>query len=106
MLRSGGLYMNQVQTIGRINPAQEYRIPMTGIEFENGLAKDRFSEWANGEAIAFMSPTPLHQRISAFLNMLLGIYMQALNLGELLYAPCSHVNTPRMAVSGNQSCSL
>lgn len=45
------------------------------------------SEWVAGEVIVFMPPTVLHARILGFVAGLLGWYVEAFGLGEVLQAP-------------------
>ena len=59
-----------------------------GYEEFLALPDDLHAEWVNGEVTIFMPPTTLHQRLVSFLAKILGLYAQALRLGEVLVAPC------------------
>src|SRR3954464_7387959 len=92
--------MNQAQTAEQIEPSDlqqssgEYRVIMTDIEFLKSFNEGKQAEWVDGEAIVFMSPNPRHQRMVAFLNMLLGLYIHVYQLGELIVAPLAMRITP------------
>ncbi len=45
------------------------------------------TEWADGEAIIFMPPITIHQKIADFLSRLLGLYVELLNPGTVISAP-------------------
>ncbi len=66
------------------------RLRRQSLSYEEYLAlpdESRIIEWANGEAIFHMPPTPTHQIISSFIEKLLGYYVDLLGLGLVLDAP-------------------
>jgi Uma2 family endonuclease len=56
-------------------------------EFLAEIDEDQHAEWVNGEAIIFMPPETRHQRIVKFLLVLLDLFVEHFNLGEVLQAP-------------------
>jgi Uma2 family endonuclease len=82
--------MDQLQELERLEQAQtnpEQRIPMNDLEFLQRFDEDTHTEWVDGEAIVFMSPTTRHQRIVNFLHLLIGTFLQIFRYGELFEAP-------------------
>ncbi|MBI4674905.1 MAG: Uma2 family endonuclease [Chloroflexi bacterium] len=67
----------------------EIKFPMTQAEFLAWEDEDIHAEWVNGEVIIFMPATARHQLIASFLNVLLGMYVRLLELGQVLAAPYS-----------------
>lgn len=72
----------------------ELKIPMTAEEFLAWDEEDVHAEWVNGEVTIFMPASTRHQLVVSFLNRLLGLYVQLLNLGEVLTAPYAMRATP------------
>jgi Uma2 family endonuclease len=70
-----------------MSAAGEQRITMSYEEFLEQVDESTHAEWVDGEAIIFMPPTILHQRITMFLSWLLFSYINIFKLGELLSAP-------------------
>ncbi len=66
---------------------EERRLPMTYEEFLACVDEDAHAEWVNGEAIIFMPPKRIHQRIVRFLSRLVSEYIDLFDLGELFVAP-------------------
>ena len=62
----------------------EQRFRMTYEEYRAWVDEDTHSEWVNGEAIVFVPPLVIHQRISQFLASILNWYVRKLNLGEVI----------------------
>lgn len=65
----------------------ESRTPMSYADFLTHLEDSTHAEWVNGEAIIFMPPTTRHQRVVNYLYMLIGLYLQVFQQGELFEAP-------------------
>ena len=66
------------------------RLRRQPLSYEAYLAlpdESRLIEWADGEVIYHMPPTPVHQTIISFLFRLLGNYVDQLELGIVLNAP-------------------
>ncbi len=66
------------------------RLRRQPLSYEAYLAlpdESRLIEWADGEVIYHMPPTPIHQTIISFLFRLLGNYVDQLALGIVLNAP-------------------
>ncbi|MDP9364889.1 MAG: Uma2 family endonuclease [Chloroflexota bacterium] len=68
-------------------PAHEQRISLSYPEWLAWAGGGQQSEWVDGEAIVFVPPSVLHARILAFLSGVLGWYVEAFGLGEVLQAP-------------------
>ena len=66
---------------------QEQRLPMSYEEYLTWFDELRFGEWVDGEVIVFMPPSGLHQDLDWFLGSVLGLYVQALDLGTMRIAP-------------------
>jgi Uma2 family endonuclease len=60
---------------------------MTYEEFLARVDEGVHAEWVNGEAIVFMPPKRVHQRLILLLSHLLANYARRFNLGEVLTAP-------------------
>jgi Uma2 family endonuclease len=70
--------------------AEELTAPhrqMTYKEFMDWCDEDTWAEWVNGEVTVFSPASPNHQRLSSFLERVLGNYVQGQGLGEVLSAP-------------------
>jgi Uma2 family endonuclease len=65
----------------------EIRRRMSYEEFLALVDEDQHAEWIDGEAIIFMPPETRHQRIVKFLLVLLDLFVEHFNLGEVLQAP-------------------
>jgi len=60
------------------------------VSYEDYLAQaseSRIMEWANEEIISYMPPSTSHQRMVAFLNQILGHFVETFDLGLVLLAP-------------------
>ena len=68
-------------------PTHEQRLRMSYPEWLTWADGSTQSEWVDGEVIVFMPPTVLHARIVGFLAGVLGWYVEAFGLGEVLQAP-------------------
>jgi len=66
---------------------EEQHLKMSYEEFVAWGEDTTHAEWVDGEVTVFMPPKTLHQRISYFLSMLLGLYAQFFDLGEVFTAP-------------------
>jgi len=60
---------------------------MTYEEFLDWCNEDTWAEWVGGEVIVLSPASPEHQRLSGFLERVLGNYVQGRGLGEVLSAP-------------------
>jgi Uma2 family endonuclease len=49
--------------------------------------EDIHAEWVDGEVIIHMPPTDIHQAVVTFLDRLIGIFVEALQLGRVQVAP-------------------
>lgn len=56
-------------------------------EFLEWLDEDTWAEWVEGKVEMVSPATTQHQRIQGFLWQVLGIFVQARGLGEVLGAP-------------------
>jgi Uma2 family endonuclease len=65
----------------------EQRLRMSYEEYLDYIDDSTHSEWVDGEVTIFMPPNAFHQRVSRFLTLLITLYVDALGLGELFYAP-------------------
>jgi Uma2 family endonuclease len=63
------------------------RLKMTYEEYLARFDEDAHVEWADGEAIVFMPPNEPHQLLVTWLVKLLGLYVEARDLGLVLTAP-------------------
>lgn len=88
--------MDQAQAIEQTEETQvqrqeniEQRISLSDEEFQQQFTEGAHAEWVEGEAIVFMPPTTRHQRIVHYLMLLLGTFLQAFRIGEVLAAPFS-----------------
>lgn len=65
--------------------------PKQGMSFEEyieWLDEDTRAEWVNGRVEIMASPAAInHQNIAIFLDRVLGIYIEAHDLGQLIFAP-------------------
>lgn len=69
------------------SPAQEDRLRMSYPAWLAWAGGGQQSEWVDGEVIVFMPPSVLHARVLGFLSGILGWYVEAFGLGEVLQAP-------------------
>src|SRR5437016_3075362 len=60
---------------------------MTFEEFLEWTDEDTFAEWVDGEVIILSPASKQHQSLNKFLTMILGAFIEARDLGELLFAP-------------------
>jgi Uma2 family endonuclease len=67
--------------------AAERRLPMSYEAFLAWADEDIHAEWVDGEVIIFMPPVYRHQAIISFLCQLLGLFVEADDLGVVLIAP-------------------
>lgn len=65
----------------------ELRLRMTYEEYRATVPESAHSEWVDGEAIVFVSPTRMHQRIIRFLTRLLSDFAEEFVLGEVVVSP-------------------
>lgn len=63
------------------------RIKMSYEEYLHFAADTQIVEWVEGEAIVYMPPIHLHQRIANFLNLVVSLFVQAFDLGEVIIPP-------------------
>jgi len=65
------------------------RIPMTVEEFKRWYDREagRRGEWVDGEVIVFVAPKTIHQQISAFLTVVLSMFVGEREMGEILPGP-------------------
>ena len=75
------------RTVAAAPEAEEVRLPMTYEEWLVWSGESTQSEWVDGEAIVFMPTTILHGRVVGFLYVLLKLYIELRDLGEVLVAP-------------------
>lgn len=68
-------------------PDREYRIGMSYPAWLPWAGGGQQSEWVDGEVIVFVPPRVLHARALGFLSGILGWYVEAFGLGEVLQAP-------------------
>jgi Uma2 family endonuclease len=65
--------------------------PQLQMEYEEfltwALKQEGHFEWVNGEVIAYMSASPLHQDVVIFLSALLKIFVDLLGLGKISTGP-------------------
>ena len=66
---------------------QEQPLAMTYEEWLAWADDSTQSEWVDGKVTVFMPPTIRHARIVRFLYLLLGMYLEPRDLGEVLAAP-------------------
>lgn len=65
-------------------------VPAKKLTYEEFLAwcdEDTWAEWVNGEVIVLSPASRRHQELVAFLSRVLGIFIEARDLGVLLSAP-------------------
>ena len=69
-----------------LEPADVRRVPMS---YEAYLSYEESvrSEWVDGEVVVYMPPKAEHQRILAFLERLLALFVNLKGLGEVNLAP-------------------
>ena len=65
----------------------ERRLPMSYEAFLAWADEDIHAEWVDGEVIIFMPPGYRHQAVISFLCQLLGLFVEADDLGVVLVAP-------------------
>lgn len=66
------------------------RLRSETLSYEDYLSladESRIIEWADGEVLYHMPPTPVHQSIIQFISKLLGSFIDQLSMGEFLSAP-------------------
>ncbi|HIE30089.1 TPA: Uma2 family endonuclease [Candidatus Poribacteria bacterium] len=66
------------------------RVPQGKVTFEEFLDwcdEDTWAEWVDGEIVLMSPSSTRHQRISSFLEKVLGLYTELRGLGEILRAP-------------------
>ena len=68
-------------------PQHGMRVRMSYEEFLVWAPDNMWVEWKDGEAIVFMPASILHQRIIRRLLLLLGLFVRARGLGEVLTGP-------------------
>lgn len=82
------------KTIKEVTAEYEIRLRMSYDDWRAQVAETKQSEWVDGEVIIFMPPAIRHQRIIGFLVKLLGLFVDHLQLGEVLTAPVEMRATP------------
>jgi len=60
---------------------------MTFEEFLEWADEDTWAEWVAGEVIILSPASKMHQSLNKFLTMSLGAFIEAYDLGQLLFAP-------------------
>jgi len=60
---------------------------MTYEEFLEWADEDTWAEWVAGEVIILSPASKMHQSLNKFLTMILGAFIEAYDLGQLLFAP-------------------
>lgn len=68
-------------------PTTEQRIPMSYDDFLAWTGETTHAEWVDGEVIVFVPPKIRHQDIASFLTALLRLFVDFLDLGQILAAP-------------------
>lgn len=66
-------------------PAEKPKISYE--DFLAGAGEDLHAEWVNGEVIVHMTAKPLHQRVLNFLDVLITLFVQFFDRGEVFTAP-------------------
>lgn len=56
-------------------------------EFLDWCDEDTHAEWADGKVIVFSPASSTHQRIGGFLEAILRVYVEKMEIGEILGAP-------------------
>ncbi|MCL4805291.1 MAG: Uma2 family endonuclease [Anaerolineae bacterium] len=69
------------------HPTQLRQYPLSYEEYLALPDEARVIEWANGEVLFHMPPTPVHQDIISYLGALMRHYIHQLKLGRVLLAP-------------------
>jgi Uma2 family endonuclease len=75
------------QQLFELPPTQEQRMRMSYDDFLMTFDENVQAEWIDGEAIIFMPPTTIHQRVVFFLARLLSLYTDLFRLGEVFTSP-------------------
>jgi Uma2 family endonuclease len=65
----------------------ELRLTMTYDEFLSSEYSAAHAEWVDGEVTVFMPPSTRHMQLARFLAVVFSLYVETLNLGEVLFAP-------------------
>lgn len=73
------------------------RLPMSYEAYLEFATEHQIIEWTNGETIIMPPPSSGHQRLVNFLNIILSLYTEALELGQVLVAPLEVRLTPQSA---------
>jgi Uma2 family endonuclease len=68
-------------------PDREQRLKLSYAEFVARVDESAHAEWADGEAIIFMSPKERHQALVFFLSLLVGNFVLWLDQGVVRTAP-------------------
>jgi Uma2 family endonuclease len=80
--------VQEIKTQTSTSPVTEAPLPrMTYEEFLQWADEDTRAEWVNGEVILMSPASKRHQRLVRFLISILGAFIEAHNLGDLLPAP-------------------
>ena len=71
------------------DPAAPGRLEMSVEEFKRWYDREagRRGEWVDGEVIVFLAPKTIHQQISAFLTVVLSMYVGERGMGQILPGP-------------------
>lgn len=78
----------EIKTQTPASPAAEVPLPrMTYEEFLAWADEDTRAEWVDGEVVLLSPASKTHQRLVRFLTSMLGAFIEAHNLGDLLPAP-------------------
>ncbi len=75
------------QPLTKTTQAQAGTLQMTYDEFLAWAGEDVHAEWVNGEVIVHMPPKDSHQRLVAFLDRVIGFFVDIFDLGRLYLAP-------------------
>jgi Uma2 family endonuclease len=79
--------MSVVETTVETPPAAASRLRMSYEEWLDWDHEGGLSEWVDGEVVFYMSPLDEHQRVVAFLDRLLGLFVRLFRLGRVQLAP-------------------
>src|SRR3989442_10556167 len=70
-----------------MTPTTAQAARMTYEEFLEWADEDTWAEWVDGEVIILSPASRMHQSLNRFLTMSLGAFIEAYDLGQLLFAP-------------------
>lgn len=79
--------MEKVRTAPQVPSEEPQRLEMTYEEFLAWADEDVHAEWVDGEVIIHMPPKDRHQNVVGFLHILLRLFVDFFDLGEVRTAP-------------------